>query len=106
MVIQAEKAKSESQKLLMDLEQAHQRLQATAGQVEVLAAANERNRLAHDLHDSVSQVIFSITLTAQSARILADKDPGRLREQIDRLQELTSGALSQMRALISQWRPE
>jgi signal transduction histidine kinase len=106
MYVQAEKAKAESQRLLNDLQQAHQRLKASAGQTEALAASQERNRLTHELHDSVSQIIFSITLTAQSARILVDKDPSRLSEQLDRLQELTGRALSQMRALISQWRPE
>ncbi len=104
--IQAEKAKAESQRLLNDLQVAHQRLQASTGQAETLAATQERNRLAHELHDSVSQIIFSISLTAQSARILADKDPGRVPAQLERLQELTGSALSQMRALISQWRPE
>jgi signal transduction histidine kinase len=106
MYLQAEKAKAVSQQLLNDLQQAHQRLQASAGQAEALAATQERNRLTHELHDSVSQIIFSISLTGQSARILADKDPSRLSGQLERLQELTGRALSQMRALISQWRPE
>jgi signal transduction histidine kinase len=104
--LRAEKAKAESQRLLSELQQAHQRLKASASQVEVLAAANERNRLTHELHDSVGQIIFSINLTAQTARILVDKDPSRLSGQLDLLQELTGQALSQMRTLISQWRPE
>jgi signal transduction histidine kinase len=103
--LQAEKAKTESQRLLNELQQAHQRLKASADQADVLAATQERNRLTHELHDSVSQIIFSITLTAQAARILVDKDPSRLSGQLERLQELTGRALSQMRTLISQWRP-
>ena len=106
MYFQAEKAKTESQRLLNDLQQAHQRLKASASQAEALAATQERNRLTHELHDSVSQIIFSISLTAQSARILVDKDPSRLPGQLERLQELTGRALSQMRTLISQWRPD
>ena len=106
MYLRAEKAKAESQRLLNDLQQAHQRLKASAGQAEALAATQERNRLTHELHDSVSQIIFSISLTAQSARILIDKDPSRLSGQLERLQELTGRALSQMRTLISQWRPD
>jgi len=94
-----------SQLLLVELQQAHQKLQEYAGQAEELAAARERNRLARELHDTVSQLIFSITLTARSARLLLDKDPARLPEQLDRLQEMTSNALSQLRSLIAELRP-
>ena len=96
---------AESQRLLADLESAHRQLQEHAAQAEELAAARERNRLARELHDSVSQAIFSITLTSQSARLLLDREPARVPEQIDRLQAMTEDALSQLRALIAQLRP-
>jgi signal transduction histidine kinase len=96
---------AESQRLLTDLQSAHQQLQEHAAQAEELAAARERNRLARELHDSVSQAIFSITLTSQSARLLLDREPARVPEQIDRLQKMTEEALSQLRALIAQLRP-
>jgi len=102
---QAETARQESQGLLAELQQAHRRLQAYATQVEAHAAAQERDRLAHALHDSVSQTIFGVTLTARAVRLLLDKDPARVPEQLERLQESTSSALSQMRSLITQWRP-
>lgn len=95
----------ESQRLLADLRFAHQKLQEQAAQAEELAAARERNRLARELHDSVSQVIFSITLTSQSARLLLERDPVRVTEQIEHLQEMTSSALSQLRSLIAELRP-
>jgi len=100
---QADQAKS--QLLLAELQQAHQKLQEYAEQADELAAARERNRLARDLHDTVSQLIFSITLTARSARLLLDRDPASLPEQLDRLQEMTSNALSQLRSLIAELRP-
>jgi len=96
---------AESERLLADLQSAHQQLQEHAAQAEELAAARERNRLARELHDSVSQAIFSITLTSQSARLLLDREPARVPEQIDRLQKMTEEALSQLRALIAQLRP-
>jgi signal transduction histidine kinase len=80
-------------------------LEIYAAQAEELAAEQERSRLMHALHDSVGQMIFSINLTAESARLVLEKDPERLPAQLERLQELTSGALSQMRTLIGQWRP-
>lgn len=95
----------ESQRLLAELQQAHQKLQEHAGQAEVLAAAHERNRLARELHDSVSQTIFAITLTSQATRLLLEREPTRVSEQLDRLQGMTAAALSQLRSLIAQLRP-
>ena len=96
---------AESQRLLANLQVAHQQLQEQAAQAEELAAARERNRLAHELHDSVSQVIFSITLTSQSARLLLARDPTRARGEIQHLQEMTSSALTQLRSLIAELHP-
>jgi signal transduction histidine kinase len=67
VTLQADKARNESQALLAELQVANQKLQDYARQIEALAAAEERNRLARELHDSVSQTIFSMNLTAQSA---------------------------------------
>ena len=96
---------AESQALLAELQQAHQTLQEYAAQAEELAAARERNRLARELHDSVSQVIFSVTLTSQAARLLLERAPERVPEQLERLQDMTGSALGQLRALIAQLRP-
>jgi signal transduction histidine kinase len=102
---QTQADEAESEVLLAKLQQAHEELQAHAAQAEELAAARERNRLARDLHDSVSQVIFGITLTNQSARLLLERDPARVPEQLDRLEEMTGSALGQLRLLIAQLRP-
>jgi signal transduction histidine kinase len=102
---QTQSDQAKSQLLLTELQQAHQKLQEYAGQAEELAVARERNRLARELHDTVSQLIFSITLTARSARLLLERDPARLPEQLDSLQEMTSSALTQLRSLIAELRP-
>ena len=96
---------AESQRLLADLQATHRKLQEYAAQAEELAMARERNRLARELHDSVSQSIFSITLTSQSARLLLEREPARVPEQLDRLQTMTEQALAQLRSLIAQLRP-
>jgi signal transduction histidine kinase len=96
---------AESQRLLADLQTAHHKLQEQAAQAEQLAAARERNRLARELHDSVSQVIFSITLTSQSARLLLEGESAHVPAQIERLQEMTSSALNELRSLIAELRP-
>jgi signal transduction histidine kinase len=97
--------KNESQKLLERLSRANQQLEEYAAQADELAATQERTRLARELHDSVSQTIFSIILTARSAQLLLDRDPGRVPELLLRLQEMTGEALSQLRSLITQMRP-
>jgi signal transduction histidine kinase len=99
----ADQAKSE--RLLADLQSAHQKLQEQTAQAEELAAARERNRLERELHDSVSQVIFSITLTSQSARLLLERDPARVPTEIERLQGMISSALNQLRSLIAELHP-
>jgi signal transduction histidine kinase len=91
--------------LLIELQGAHQELQAYAAQVEELAAVQERNRLARELHDSVGQTIFSVNLTSQAARLLLDRDSSRVPEHLDRLESMTGGALAQLRALIAQLHP-
>jgi len=96
---------AESQVLLAELQQAHGKLQEHATQAEELAAARERNRLARELHDSVSQMIFGITLTGQAARLLLERDPARVPEHLDRLEEMTGSALGRLRSLIAQLRP-
>jgi signal transduction histidine kinase len=100
-----ETARAQSQALLGELQETHRQLEAYAGQAEELAAMQERNRLARELHDSVSQTMFSIVLNIRSTQILLEREPARVRPQLEQLQELSSRALSQMRALISQWRP-
>lgn len=98
--------RAESQRLLVDLQTAHQKLKEYAAQAQELSAARERNRLARELHDSVSQAIFSITLTSQSARLLLERDPARVPAEIERLQAMTSSALSQLRSLIAELHPQ
>jgi signal transduction histidine kinase len=68
------------------------------------AVLEERQRLARDLHDSVTQTLFSMTLTAEATRILLERDPTRVPAQLDRLHELTQEALAEMRALVRQLR--
>jgi signal transduction histidine kinase len=102
---QTQSDQAKSQLLLVELQQAYQKLQEYAEQAEELTAARERNRLARELHDTVSQLIFSITLTARAAQLLLERDPARLPEQLDRLQEMTGSALTQLRSLIAELRP-
>jgi signal transduction histidine kinase len=70
-----------------------------------LSTIEERKRLARELHDSVTQTLFSIGLTAETAAELVDSEPSRAREQLGRLQDLTRTAMLEMRSLIFELRP-
>ena len=102
---QSEAARHRSQELLVELESANEQLREYAAQAEELAAVQERNRLARELHDSVTQTIFSMTLAAESSRILLKRDPNQVEPQLDQLNELAQGALDEMRTLIHALRP-
>jgi PAS domain S-box-containing protein len=70
------------------------------------AALEERQRLARELHDSVTQSLFSMTMITGALPRLVERDPARAVERIERLNELAGGALAEMRALIFELRPE
>jgi signal transduction histidine kinase len=70
------------------------------------AALEERQRLARELHDSVSQALFGIGLGARTARTLLDRDPIRAAEPLDFVISLAEAGLSEMRALIFELRPD
>src|SRR5712691_2190044 len=70
-----------------------------------LSTIEERKRLARELHDSVTQTLFSIGLTAEAAAELVESDPARARRELENLQELTRAAMQEMRSLIFELRP-
>jgi signal transduction histidine kinase len=70
-----------------------------------LSTIEERKRLARELHDSVTQTLFSIGLTAEAATGLVESDPARARAELEHLQQLTSAAMQEMRSLIFELRP-
>ena len=102
---QHEDALAESQLLVAELKEAHQKLSEYAAQAEKLAAMHERDRMIQELYDSVGQKVFAIQLAAETTRLMLVEDPKRASEQIDDLQIQTQSTLSQMRQLIEQWRP-
>jgi signal transduction histidine kinase len=75
-------------------------------QAQELAAVEERNRLARELHDSVSQALYGIALGARTAHVLGKRDPARLQEPLDYILTLSEAALTEMRALIFDLRPD
>jgi signal transduction histidine kinase len=92
-----------------------ERERAASAALEEAHRREERQRIASDLHDSVSQALFSMTLHTRALQLVVEQqggDPGGgdSRDQVARglaeLRDLTQGALSEMRALIFQLRPD
>jgi signal transduction histidine kinase len=101
----AQAARDQNQTLVREVQEANRQLETYLAQLEGMAAARERNRLARELHDSVTQTVFSITLTAQSAALLLERDPARAGQQLDHLNNLAESALAEIQTLISELNP-
>jgi len=74
-------------------------------QAQELAVAEERNRLARDLHDSVTQTLYSVALTAEALPRVWERHPDEAQSALKSLHRLSRGALAEMRALLLALRP-
>lgn len=72
---------------------------------EDVAIATERNRLARDLHDAVTQTLFSSTMIAEVLPKIWERNPDEGKRRLEELRQLTRGALSEMRTLLVELRP-
>jgi len=70
-----------------------------------LTVVEERTRLARDLHDAVTQKLFSLRLTVEAAVALIDRHPDRARQELRRVQQLSSDAIGELRSAIFELRP-
>src|SRR5919201_1523435 len=70
-----------------------------------LSIVAERNRLALDLHDAVSQKLFGLVLNAESAATVLERDAGAAHDQVARLRALAQEALDELRSLVFELRP-
>src|SRR2546425_7937516 len=75
-------------------------------QTQELVSLQERQRLARELHDSVSQTLYGIGLGAYTAREALENDPEQAMASIDYVLTLAEAGLAEMRALIFELRPE
>ncbi|NMC54768.1 MAG: GAF domain-containing protein [Chloroflexi bacterium] len=82
------------------LENAHLRQQS-----EQSAVIAERNRLARDLHDAVTQTLFSASLIAEVLPRIWDRNMDEGKRRLEELRQLTRGALAEMRTLLMELRP-
>ena len=74
-------------------------------QAQALAVLEERQRLAHNLHDAINQSLFSAGLIAEVLPRLWDRDQPEARRSLEDLRKLTRGAMAEMRALLAELHP-
>jgi len=74
-------------------------------QAKELAAIEERQRLARDLHDAVAQTLFSANTVANVLPRLWERNPAEGKQRLEELHKLTQGALAEMRMLLLELRP-
>ena len=106
MRLNEQKSKQKAELLSSQLQEKNQQLAAYTAQVKELATTEERNRLARELHDSVTQSLYSLTLLSAGWRRLAIS--GKLESPIEsfaEIEEVAQQALKEMRLLIYELRP-
>jgi PAS domain S-box-containing protein len=75
------------------------------GRAQALAVDAERQRLARDLHDAVTQTIYSASLIAEALPRIWERNPVEAKRNLVKLRQLTRGALAEMRTLLFELRP-
>ena len=97
--------RQENQRLFTGLQEAYRRLKDSAAQAEALAAAEERHRLVRELHNSLTQTLFSMNLAVQAAQLSFQEAPITADEHLTRLQALSRSAAAEVQALTGQIAP-
>ncbi|TLM98847.1 sensor histidine kinase, partial [bacterium] len=102
--VSEERARAEVERLVSELTQANQQLRAYAVQVEELAIAKERNRLAREIHDGLGHYLTTIHMQIQASKAIAAKDPQKAADALDKALELTHEALVDVRQSVASLR--
>jgi signal transduction histidine kinase len=93
--------RSETEKLLSDLEVSHLKLQAYTEQVADLAAAEERNRLARDIHDSLGHYLTAVNIQLEKAMLYQSRNPEEALKAIRDAKQAATDALRDVRRSVS-----
>jgi len=91
--------------ILRDISDRKQREDELRLKSNQLAILSERTRLARELHDAVTQSLFSASIMAELLPQVWDKDPAAGRRQLEDVRRLSRSALAEMRALLVELRP-
>ena len=101
MTQRANEARQESERLLAALQKAHRELQDYAAKAEVLAVAEERNRLAREMHDTIGHHLTVSAVQLEAAQRLIPESPDRAGELVATVREQVRAALSELRQTVA-----
>src|SRR5258708_3470428 len=99
-------SRAEVERLAAELQAANQKLREHAAQVEELATAKERNRLAREIHDSLGHYLTVINMQLEAAQVLAPADPERARAALGKAQSLAQEGLADVRRSVAALRAD
>lgn len=97
----AEDASAESGRLLAELQNAYRQLEEQARQTEKLAAAQERNRLAREVHDTLGHRLTVVAVQLEGAQRLAHADPGKVVTILSTVREQILQGLGELRSTVA-----
>jgi len=94
-------ARIKAEELAHQLEVANHQLAEYASQAEELAATQERNRLAREIHDNLGHYLTIVNVQIEAAKVTCESDPSRALEALEKAQELARKGLSSVRESVS-----
>jgi signal transduction histidine kinase len=94
-------ARERAEELAVQLEGANHKLAEYASQAEELAATQERNRLAHEIHDTLGHYLTIVNVQIEAAKVTFDSDPQRSLDSLDKAHELVKKGLMSVRESVS-----
>lgn len=97
----AESERKESERLLAELQDAHEQLRAYAERVEELAVAKERNRLAREMHDTLGHRLTVAAVQLEGAQRLIPDDPERASRMVGTVRGQVREALKELRSTVA-----
>jgi signal transduction histidine kinase len=105
LLVRERAARERSDALLRQLGEAHERLRASAARVHELATAEERNRLAREIHDSLGHYLTVVNVQLEAALALRGRDPARADRALGEAKRLAGEALAEVRRSVAALRP-
>jgi signal transduction histidine kinase len=104
LLVQANDARAEAERLAVKLEEANNRLTAYATQAEEMAIKDERNRLAREIHDSLGHYLTVINIQLEAALVTLESDPAHTSTAIAQAQTLAQEGLASVRQSVAAFR--
>jgi signal transduction histidine kinase len=98
---QANRATAQSRALLHELRQANERLHQLSAQAQKLAVAEERNRLAREMHDALGHRLTVAVVQLEGAERLVERDPDRARGMIRTMRDELKTGLAELRETVA-----